>query len=78
MTIKKKVRDAYMFVNMEKAFLYSIINDLNLSQDLRQKVVKAEFKRLKNVQAGSRKPAKSGNNFFGNMLKTHGSQSSIS
>lgn len=62
-TMKKKVRQAYSFVNMEKAFLYSIINDLNLGPELRQKVVKAEFKRLRNV-AGT--PRKHGHKFFGN------------
>ena len=46
MNFKDMVRKNYMFSNMEKAYLYSIIKDLNLPDDLKTKVLNDEFKRI--------------------------------
>ena len=47
-------RKEYLFGNMEKAFIYSVIRGLDVSEKDKSRVIEAEFKRIKNAQGADK------------------------
>ena len=55
LTTVRKAREAYMFGNIEKAFIYSVIKGINVDDKIRDQIIEDEFKRIRNGQIERKK-----------------------